>query len=221
LSRQSRLVAKPIGEKMIAIGSVAMVRKMKSAPAETSGLSDFSSDVEGVIATAPVRETLKTVFGMAAQFGGKEAKKLKTLPDVLGQIEIKVSLDQNDTDLLSLKATIDDKRMIEEVVRASQRVINPPVGSGAASNSSVTENIGRAVQSSGRSEGLASQKVLEEVSREIKEKKLFSVDSDYGSVSFRLRRPTKIAELVRAMVADFKPKAAEGPDSKPDEISKR
>ena len=128
---KSKTVAQQISERRIAIGSKLVVDKLKGFknPAATSKLVqlltqlDFSSDVEGVIATGPVRETLKSVFGVAAQFGGEQAKKFAGLPDVLEQIEIRFSLEQDDSDLLNVKAMIDDKSMIDDVVRATQKAI--------------------------------------------------------------------------------------------------
>jgi len=74
-----QLVAESISETHVAIGSSLMVGKMKNAQKriENSELSrlltqiEFSSDVEGVIATGPIRDTLRSLFAMAAQFGGK------------------------------------------------------------------------------------------------------------------------------------------------------
>ena len=207
-------IAQAIGERRIAIGSKLDVDKLKASqnPAENSELSrllaqlDFSSDVEGVIATGPVRETLKSVFGIAAQFGGKEAKKFAALPDVLEQIEIRFSLEQGDPDLLSVKAMIDDKRMIDEVVSASQQAIEQSNANTNPNGPALEAMFGQEFRQSRDDKDSVSAKIAEEVSREIKEKNLFSVEGNDDSVSFRLGRPTKISELMRALVEDLKSK---------------
>ena len=45
-------------------------------------------------------------------------------------------------------------------------------------------------------------KIAEEVSLEIKEKNLLGVEKADDSVTIRLQKPTKISELIRAMVED-------------------
>ena len=207
---KSKTVAQQISERRIAIGSKLVVDKLKGFknPAATSKLVqlltqlDFSSDVEGVIATGPVRETLKSVFGVAAQFGGAEAKKFAGLPDVLEQIEIRFSLEQDDSDLLNIKAMIDDKSMIDDVVRATQKAIER--SNSEASPKGTGGLFGRALKKRSDGEESESAKIAEEVGREIQEKNLFFVEGADDFVSFRLSRPTKISELMRALVDDMK-----------------
>ena len=211
-SAQSKQIVQAIGERQIAIGSKLAVGKLESLqkPAENSKLFrlltqlDFSTDVEGVIATGPVRETLKSVFGMAAQFGGDQAKKFKSLPDVLEQIEIRFSLEQADSDLLNIKAMIDDRQMIEEIVSAMRKAIEHSNANAEPNAPLLGGMFGREFLRGRDDKDSASAKVAEEVSREIKEKNLFIVEGADNSVSFRLQRPTKISELMRAMAEDFK-----------------
>ena len=207
---QAKPIIYAIGDKQIVIGSKLAVEKMKAAqtPTENSELTglltqlDFSSDVEGVIATGPVRGTLKSVFGMAAQFGGEEARKFKALPDVLEQIEIRLSLEQGQADLLNIKAMIDDKKMIDQIVSASREAIEYSNANAKANENVLGEVLG-GVRKSRKAEDSASAKIAEQVSQEIKEKNLLLVEGADDSVSFRLQKPTKISELLRAMVEDF------------------
>ena len=207
------LSALAIGGNRIAIGSKQLIGKMKR-PQQPNQLSrqlsrlEFSADVEGIVAAGPVRETLKSVFGIAAQFGGKEAKKFASLPDVLEQIEIKICLDGGESnELMSVKALIDDPGMIEEVVRATRKAISQPSSeNGGTGKTGIGEMFGGGFQGSQKDQqaifDLKTTPVAEQVFQEIQEKELFAVDSDNGSVTFRLGRPEQTSELISAMVAD-------------------
>ena len=206
------LAAQSIGENRIAIGSKQLIGKM-NRPQRPNGLSrqlsrlDFSADVEGIIATGPVRETLKSVFGIAAQFGGKEAKKFASLPDVLEQIEIKICLDGGESDeLMSIKALIDDPNMIEQVVLATRKAISQSSSESGAGASGMGAMFGDGLQNSQTEQqaifDLKTTSVAEKFVEDIQEKELFVIDSDKSSVTFRLRRSEHTSELVAAMVAD-------------------
>ena len=209
---QLETIAQVIGDRQIVIGGKLAVEKMMAlqSPAEGSRLSrllsqlDFSSDVEGVVAIEPVRETLNSVFGIAAQFGGEEAKKFAALPDVLEKIEVRFSLEEDDSELLKIKALIDDKSMIEEVVKALREAIEYSNANTKPGRSAFGGVYGDAMKPKrgDKDKESAVAKIAEEVSLEIKEKSLLGVEKADDSVTIRLQKPTKISELIRAMVED-------------------
>lgn len=212
-SRSKQVVAKTIGKKRVVIGSRQLIAKLKS-PQQSSELSrrlnrlDFSADVEGVVMAGPVRETLKSLFGLAAQFGGAEAKKFASLPDALDQVEVKMSVGENESDeLLSFKAIIDDPSMVEQIVRTTQQAISQssssaggfgPTGIGMFSGGGFS----RGRNSSATVYPLKTTKIAEQFTREIEDKNLFTVEGAQDHVAFRLRRPEQTSALVKAVVAD-------------------
>ncbi len=218
LNEANQVVAELMGERQIVIGSHQLVEKMKR-PQEPSDLSrqmsrlDFDADIEGTISVGPVRETLKSVFGLAAQFGGEEAKKIAALSDVLEEVEFRLTLEGDDSeDLLSFQAKVDDKQIVKDIVRASQKAINQSgTGFGGDADSNGLAAIFGKRFESGQDEDesnsifpLATPQAGEAFAKEIEENDLFGVEGAENSVSFRLSRPKSTAKFVKALATDAK-----------------
>ena len=113
-------------------------------------------------------------------------------------------MEEDDSELLKIKALIDDKSMIEEVVKALREAIEYSNANTKSGPSAFGGLYGDAMKPKrgDKDKESAVAKIAEEVSLEIKEKNLLGVEKADDSVTIRLQKPTKISELIRAMVED-------------------
>lgn len=209
------LVARALGDTRIVLGSPELTNKLlgggtvSELQRELSKL-DFESDIEGLISIGPIRSTLKTAFGMAAQFGGEEAKKLASLPDTLQQVEVDLSL-KGDV-VLETSVWMDDPDIVAELTKLAQQGLQASAAGGDAPMGGfpmggMTGMGGAPGGPGGVSESemmfpLAAPPIMEKVGKQIQEDNLFSVDGDDNRIVFKLQRPDDLTELISASIQD-------------------
>jgi hypothetical protein len=199
------LVATKIGKNRIVIGSQSLASKISSASGDTS-LSrqlkqmKLDGDIDGLVEMGPIRNMLKSVFGVIGSFGGEEAAKLSRLPDALQRVEISLSLESKE--MLQAVAYNDDDVLANELADP----FNDGDSSGAPTMMGGGIPFGLGGPGVGGQETMmitpTSADVITEVSKEIADKGLFSVEGKDRKLTFKLERPSKLKELIAASLKD-------------------
>ena len=158
----------------------------------------LDADFEGVLTITPMRSTLKSFFELAAEFGGEAVEKFAVFPDVLERIDFQLSLDSEEMfEALVHMGDPDLNQNIANAIREFSEMDSPAMGAGGPGGSMFG---GQEPPES--PVPVKSTDLMNEVSQEIQDEKLFAVEADDTKVAFRLGRPAKFNELVSAMIQD-------------------
>ena len=134
---------------------------------------------------------------------GPEAKKLANLPDVVENIQLSVNLgpsSNGDRVIVEGSIAITDEELAKEIVKSLS-------GLGDSSTSPMSSMFNGGI---GAREAptvmfkLTSVAAMDVLSKEIKDKELFSVQNETGRIVFRLLRPESLSQVIAATVADGK-----------------
>ncbi len=212
-----QFAAKSIGKNRIALGTAALINKINGT-GTSSILSrqlsyfDFEADIEGLITMGPVRPTLKSLFGAISMLPqiGDQAKKLGDLPDQLQRIEFKLSL--QDENILKAAVLIDDKEMVNQIMQFlqdSEGQPGTPIGMPGMMPWNARGGAPNTADLAGQSIiPLTAPDIIEEVAAQIQADNLFSTEGLEDRVTFTMKRPDKLKELIETTIQDGK-RAAE------------
>ena len=203
----SGLSVKALSDTRLAIGSEAALNKLvgNSSTSELAHLVagwDTMSAAEGALTIGPIRSFLVSIFEMVSRFG-PEAKKLANLPDVVENIQLSVNLgpsSNGDRVLVEGTIAITDEELAKEIVKSLSGLGD----SGTSPMSSMFNGgmgAGEAPTVMFKPTSVAAMELL---SKEIKDKELFSVQNETGRIVFRLLRPDSLSQVIAATVADGK-----------------
>ena len=177
---------------------VAKVGKLKRSSELVRILESrkLDADFEAVLTITPMRSTLKSAFEMAAQFGGEAVEKFAVFPDLLERIDFRLSLESEEMfEALVHMGDPDLNQNIANAIREFSEMESPAMGGAGGSMFGGQKPPESPVP-------IKSTDLMNEVSQEIQDKKLFAVEADDTKVAFRLGRPAKFNELVSAMIQD-------------------
>lgn len=206
--KELAMQVRKLSDRRVAIGSPPLVAKLGDQDSTTPLAQqvrqlDLKSDIEGVASLAPIRSTLTSMFEIAAQFGGEDYAKIARLPDTTERIELKFSLDGDQT--MDAAVYIDDEELPKEIARMINESMNQSPGqNGAGFGGGIP--FGQAM-TGGNVDMMVpttATKVVTEVGKEIQEEGLFAVTADQQKISFQLRRPSKLNALIAATILDTK-----------------
>lgn len=198
-----------LNDQRIAMGSKKFLAKLtqensNSQLARQLRQMELASDLEGVISLSPIRSTLQSIFDMAAQFGGESVATYARLPEVTRRIEFKLTLDEEE--MIQATVFIEDDELTKEIARLVNEASTQdnsifgglPLGPGMLGGMDMTGQQPEPMVPS------TSSTWAQEVGKEISDKSLFSVKARDQKVTFSLRRPSKLKELITASIVDAK-----------------
>ena len=196
---------KQIGPTRIAIGKPELIAKIENSNRSTELVRilearKLTADFEGVLTITPIRSFMKSTMEMMANFGGDAVKKFAAVPDVLEQVDFKLSLDS--PEMFEALVHIDDPDLIKNLARAFHEFSDmdlPGVGGGMGGPGGGMFGQQQPTESPVE---LLSADLIKEVGKEITDSNLFTVEDDEEKIAFRLARPTKFTELLSALIQD-------------------
>jgi hypothetical protein len=211
--QKESMSVKELSKKRVVIGAPDFVEKISDQGGQSSMVSQLQkmkldSDVDGIVDILPVRNTLQGIVDTVAQFGGKSFEVYSRLPDALQRIELSLALSEDET--FHAVAHIDDEVLTKELADLTNEGMQSgggggmmggmPFGMGGLGGGMGGGNVG---ESSPRVMiEPVSARAMEEVGKEITEEGLFTVVGKEKRLTFSLKRPKNLNELIKSTLVD-------------------